>query len=64
MELNGSLPLSFKLKVLPDLGRLMCKDVLELLLLLSEHLHLTLVVLNVIVHSTNHVLSNDQSERV
>ena len=64
MDLDGGLPLSFELKVLPDLSRLMCQDVLELLLLLSEHLHLTLVVLNVIVHSTNHVLSNDQSEMV
>ena len=47
--------MSLNLKVLSDFSRLVSEHVFELLLLLSEHLDITLVVLNVIVDSTNHV---------
>jgi len=50
------LPLSFELQVLSDLGWFMCEDVFKLLFLLSEHLHFTLVVLNVVVNGADHVL--------
>ena len=50
-------PLSLELEILPDLSRLVSKYILKLLFLLSKHLDLTLVVLDVVIHATDHILN-------
>ena len=50
-------PLSLELKILSDLSRLVSEYILKLLFFLSKHLDLTLVVLDVVIHATDHILN-------
>ena len=54
--LKGNLPLSLHLQVLADFSGLVLEHVLQLLLLLSEHLHVSLAELNLLVNSSDELL--------
>jgi hypothetical protein len=55
--LKRSLPLGFNLEGLSDFNTFVTEDILELLLLVTEHLHFALVELDVFIHSSDHFLN-------
>ena len=56
------LPLRLKLESFADLGGLVGQHVLQVLLLLSQHLHVSLVVLDLLVDLADHLLRKQSGE--
>ena len=54
----GHLPLGLDLEILADLSGLVGEHVLQLLLLLTKHLHFPLRELDFFIHLANHLLES------